>query len=223
LTACGGIELFYASHSLKLEVPRSEESNMTGAKYQNRQDLEFFCWPELAQRFQGVVELVMVSPGNLSRQLRSELFTMASIAGGCQHCQAHGAYTLHMMGVEPDRIRNIWTFEQSAEFSDAERAALRLARDGAQVPNMVEPGHFADLRKHYSDRQVVEMLAVISLAGWYNRWNNSIATVTDSESVEWAKVHLEAVGWELGKHAGEAHEQRKRHPRSTDPDRIEYD
>ncbi len=115
---------------------------MTEAKYQDRQKLEVFCWPELMQIFQGLVELVMVNPGNLSRQLRSELFTMASIAGGCQHCQAHGAYTLHLMGVEPDRIRDIWAFEQSAEFSEAERAALRLARDGALVPNMVEPQHF---------------------------------------------------------------------------------
>jgi hypothetical protein len=127
------------------------------------------------------------------------------------------------MGVDPDRIRDIWTFEQSTEFTEAEKAALRLARDGALVPNMVEPGHFAELRSHYSDRQIVEMLAVISLAGWFNRWNNSIATVTDSESVEWAEVNLKAVGWELGKHAGETHEQRKKHPRSTDPDRIEYD
>jgi alkylhydroperoxidase family enzyme len=195
---------------------------MTDAKYQDRQNLEFFSWPELTQKFQSLVELVMVSPGNLSRQLRSELFTMASIAGGCQHCQAHGAYTLHMMGVEPDRIRDIWTFEQSTEFSAAEKAALRLARDGALVPNLVEPGHFADLRVHYSDRHIVEMLAVISLAGWYNRWNNSIATVTDTESVEWAAANLKAVGWELGKHAGGTHEQRKKHPRSTDPDRIEY-
>ena len=195
---------------------------MTDAKYQDRHNLEFFSWPELAQRFQSLVELVMVSPGNLSRQLRSELFTMASIAGGCQHCQAHGAYTLHMMGVDPDRIRDIWTFEESTAFSEAERAALRLARDGALVPNMVEPGHFASLRAHYSDRHIVEMLAVISLAGWYNRWNNSIATVTDRESVEWAAANLKAVGWELGKHAGAAHEQRKKHPRSTDSDRIEY-
>ena len=112
---------------------------------------------------------------------------MASIAGGCQHCQAHGAYTLQLMGVDPDRIRDIWSFEQSAEFTQAERAALRLARDGALVPNAVGPGHFSALRRHYSDRQIVEMLAVISLAGWYNRWNNSIATVTDRESVEWAK------------------------------------
>jgi len=195
---------------------------MKDAKYRDRQNLEMLCWPELMKIFQGLVELVMLSSGNTSRQLRSELFTMASIAGGCQHCQAHGAYTLHMMGVDPDRIRDIWTFEQSSEFSDAEKAALRLARDGALVPNMVEPGHFEELRRHYSDRHVVEMLAVISLAGWYNRWNNSIATVTDQESVDWAEPNLKAVGWTLGKHAGAAHEKRKKHPRSTDPDRIEY-
>lgn len=195
---------------------------MKDTKYEDRQNLEFFRWPELMEKFQSVVELVMVTPGNLSRQLRSELFTMASIAGGCQHCQAHGAYTLHMMGVDHDRIRDIWTFEHSAEFSGAERAALRLARDGALVPNMVEPGHFSELRRHYSDRQIVEILAVISLAGWYNRWNNSIATVTDRESAEWAEANLKAVGWTLGKHVGATHEQRRKHPRSTDPDRIEY-
>jgi alkylhydroperoxidase family enzyme len=195
---------------------------MTDVKYRDRQNLEFFHWPELTRIFQDLVELVMISPNNLSRQLRSELFTMASVAAGCQHCQAHGAYTLHLMGVASDRIRDIWTFEQSKEFTEAEKAALRLARDGASVPNMVEPSHFADLRRQYSDQQIVEMLAVISLAGWYNRWNNSIATVTDQESVDWAQATLQAVGWTLGKHAGAAHEQRRKHPRSTDQDRIEY-
>ncbi|MEJ2174851.1 MAG: carboxymuconolactone decarboxylase family protein [bacterium] len=195
---------------------------MSDPKYENRQNLEIFRWPELMKIFKDLVELVMVSPTNLSRQLRSVLFTMACVAGGCQHCQAHGAYTLHLMGVDPNRIRDIWSFEQSSEFSEAEKAALRLARDGAAVPNNVEPGHFAELRQHYTERQIVEMLAVVSLAGWFNRWNNSIATVTDQESVDWAEANLRAVGWELGKHAGEAHEQRAKHPRSTDQDRIEY-
>jgi alkylhydroperoxidase family enzyme len=195
---------------------------MPDAHYENRQNLEIFCWPELMKIFKDLVELVMVSRCNLTRQLRSELFTMASVAGGCQHCQAHGAYTLQLMGVDPDRIRDIWTFEQSAEFNAAEKAALRLARDGASVPNAVDPEHFAALRRHYSERQIVEMLAVVSLAGWFNRWNNSIATVTDQESVDWADANLRAVGWTLGKHAGEAHEQRRKHPRSGDADRVEY-
>ena len=195
---------------------------MNESGYKDRQNLEIFVWPELMQTFSKLVEQVMISPTNLSRQLRSEIFTMASVASGCRHCQSHGAYTLHMMGVNPDRIRAIWTFEQTTEFSEADKAALTLARDAASVPNQVESGHFVNLRKYWSDRQIVEMLSVISLAGWYNRWNDSIATVTDQESVDWAEQGLRAVGWELGKHSGEAHEQRKKHPRSTDKDRIVY-
>jgi hypothetical protein len=43
------------------------ECDMTDTKYENRQNFEIFCWPELMQTFQGLVELVMVSPGTLSR------------------------------------------------------------------------------------------------------------------------------------------------------------
>ena len=65
---------------------------MTGeASFENRQELEFFQWPELNTAFTQPAELVMTAPNNLTHQLRAEVFTMASIAGGCQHCQAHGA------------------------------------------------------------------------------------------------------------------------------------
>lgn len=195
---------------------------MTDAGYENRQQLEIFTWPELMEPFKRVAEIVMLEPNDLPRQLRSEAFTMASVAVGCMHCQSHGAYSLHLLGVSPDRIRDIWSFEQSGEFTEAERAALRLARDAALVPTAVEPEHFVALREHYSERQIVELLAVISLAGWYNRWNNAIATVTDQESIDWARQHLTSVGWELGKHAGKPHEQRRKHPRSTHEDRLEY-
>lgn len=47
------------------------------------------------------------------------------------------------------------------------------------------------------------------MAAWLNRWNSTIATVTDQESVDWATKNLTDVGWELGKHKGEDHEQRK--------------
>ncbi len=190
--------------------------------YSDRQELEFFQWPELKDAFVPLAELVMNAENSVTRQLRGEVFTMASIAGGCQHCQAHGAFTLNLLGAKPERIRDIWIFENSDEFSDAEKSALRLARDGAQVPNMVGPGHFVELREHFSKQQIIEILAVISLAGWYNRWNNSIATVTDQESVDFATENLAETGWSLGKHEGKAHEQRKQHPRSAAGGKVEY-
>lgn len=196
---------------------------MVEDSYHDRQRLEFFQWPELKAAFVPMAELVMTAEGQITQQLRAEIFTMASLAAGCRHCQAHGGLSLALLGVEPQRIRDIWSFEQTTTFDDAEKAALRLARAAASVPNAVEPAHFAELRQHWSDRQIVEMLAVISLAGWYNRWNDSIATVTDAESVTWAEENLAAVGWSPGKHRGDTHEQRKSHPRSADSGKVDYD
>ena len=30
---------------------------------------------------------------------------LASLAAGCQHCQAHGGFSLALLGVDPERIR----------------------------------------------------------------------------------------------------------------------
>jgi len=140
---------------------------------------------------------------------------MASLAGGCVHCQAHGAYSLDKMNVPTERVKALWEYETSELFTDAERAALDFVRNSGLSPNAVEPEHFDELRKHYSSEQIVEIITMSCMAGWLNRWNDTIATVTDQESVDWATKNLTDVGWELGKHKGEAHEQRKAPPPSA--------
>ncbi|MEM7537789.1 MAG: carboxymuconolactone decarboxylase [Chloroflexota bacterium] len=179
--------------------------------YNNRQNLEMGHWTELRQAFNQLVQLVWAEK-ELSEQFKQELFTMASFASGCQHCQSHGAFHLNAMGVETERIRAIWEYETSDLFSDAERAALDLVRAASQLPNASTPEHFEKLRQYYSETQIIEILAVNSAAAWLNRWNDTIATVTDQESVDWATENLSDVGWHLGKHTGEESEQRKAHP-----------
>ena len=36
--------------------------------------------------------------------------------------------------------------------------------------------HFEELRRHWDDGEIVEILAVVSLFGFLNRWNDSMAT-----------------------------------------------
>jgi len=182
--------------------------------YENRQEFELDNWPELRKMVNDLVTLVY-SDRMVDSTFKSELFTMASVASGCTHCQSHGAFSLQSKGVDTERIQAIWEYETSEMFSDAERAALNLVRAAAQSPNEAGPEHFAELRKHYSNEQIIEILAVNCLAGWLNRWNDTIATVTDQESVDWATENLTGVGWKVGKHVGEAHEQRKGHPRNV--------
>lgn len=184
------------------------------SEYENRQEFELGHWPELRQMVNDLANLVY-SERQIPKEFKSMLFTMASVASGCTHCQSHGAFTLNRMGVETERIRALWEYETSELFSDAERAALDLVRAAAQSPNASRPEHFEALRIHYNNEQIIEILAVNSLAGWLNRWNDTIATVTDQESVDWATENLSDVGWDRGKHVGEAHEQRKGHPNTV--------
>jgi alkylhydroperoxidase family enzyme len=184
---------------------------MTSTSYNERQNFEMERWPELRAKMNDLFKLVFPSrlvPG----ELKQFVFTAASLASGCTHCQSHGSYHLHSLGVPDDKIQALWSYQTSEHFTPAERTALDLAFAAGVAPNASGPEHFEELRKYYSDEQIIEIVAVIAIGGFLNRWNDTIATVTDQESVDFAKRVLEPAGWRQGKHQGEAQEQRKAHP-----------
>ena len=184
---------------------------MNDAAYQDRQEFEMGHWPELREAWNQVIQLVFPAR-EVSGELKQLVFTVASLASGCRHCQSHGAYHLHKIGVPDEKIQALWSFETSELFTDAERAALRLAMAAGVAPNMTEPENFEEMRQHFTNIQIIEILAVIAVGGYLNRWNDTIATVTDQESVDFADQVLRQVGWEPGKHVGASEEQRKANP-----------
>ena len=184
---------------------------MSDATYQDRQEFEMGHWPELREAWNQVIQLVFPER-EVSGELKQLVFTVASLASGCRHCQSHGAYHLHKIGVPDEKIQALWSFETSDLFTDAERAALRLAMAAGVAPNMTEPENFVEMRQHFSNIQIIEILAVIAVGGYLNRWNDTIATVTDQESLDFADQVLRQVGWDPGKHVGASEEQRKAHP-----------
>ena len=68
---------------------------------------------------------------------------------------------------------------------------------GASSPDEL----FARLRAHWSEGQIVELLGVIALFGFFNRWNDSLATTLESEPLQTAGSVLANTGWTAGKHA----------------------
>ncbi len=184
---------------------------MSEIRYEDRQNFEMDNWPELRQTANSLFKLVF--PGReVSGELKQMIFLAASVASGCQHCQSHGAFHLHKLGVPDEKIQAFWSYQESELFTEAERAALNLAFSAGTCPNATGPEDFAELRKHFSDTQIIEIVAVIAVGGFLNRWNDTIATVTDQESIDFADSVLRPVGWDSGKHIGEAKEQRKAHP-----------
>jgi uncharacterized peroxidase-related enzyme len=149
----------------------------------------------------GQMSFAVLGHGQIDGGLKQLVAHVASTAAGCRYCQAHTASSAARSGVDVAKVEAVWSFETDDRFDDAERAALRLARDAATVPNATTPEHFACLAEHYSDAQVVELVAVISLFGWLNRWNDTMATDLEDEPLGFGRAHLAAQGWVPGKHA----------------------
>lgn len=139
-------------------------------------------------------------PGLVDRGLKQLVGHVASVAAGCRYCQAHTASLANNYGVDEAKIASVWEFETNDLFSEADRAALRLARDAAQQPNLVTAEHFADLVPHFTQEQIVEMVAIISLFGFLNRWNETMATDLEDVAMDFASKNLTASGWEPGRH-----------------------
>ena len=156
--------------------------------------------PEILQAFSRLTAAVFGPSSTVSTELKQLVALMASTSAGCRYCQAHTSGSAARAGAGPDKVAAVYEFESSALFSDAERAALRLARDAALVPNATTPAHFETLKKHFTDEQIVELMSVISLFGWLNRWNDTMATELEDEALDFASGTLGAAGWQPGKH-----------------------
>jgi uncharacterized peroxidase-related enzyme len=152
--------------------------------------------PEILNAFARLVGAVM-GPGKVGLSLKSMVAYVASTAAGCRYCQAHMA-TVSLKDVPPEKVSALWEFETSPLFSEAERAALRLGRDGARLPNDVTDDHFAALQPHFDVTQIVELVSVLSLFGFLNRWNDTLATTLEPEPRAVGEKLL--AGWSPGKH-----------------------
>ena len=155
--------------------------------------------PEILQAFMMLAGAIN-GPGTVDTGLKQLVAYVASNAAGCRYCQAHTSAHAAHAGIAADKIAHAFEFESHLGFSDAERAALRLARDSALQPNLVEAGHFAALREHFDEPQIVELVAVSALFGFLNRWNDTMATELEDVPRGFAAGHLGAAGWEIGKH-----------------------
>ena len=157
--------------------------------------------PRILEAFQPFFGSIM-REGDVEPGLKQLIAHVVSSAAGCVYCQAHTAHFAHTLyDVDQQRIASVWEFETSPLFTEAERAALRLAAAAGAVPNAAEQSHFDDLSPHYSPSEIVEIVSVISMFGFLNRFNDTLANDLEPDAVGFAESTLSGAGWEIGKHA----------------------
>ncbi len=156
--------------------------------------------PRLVKAFAQLNAAVMDPEGEVDLGFRRLLGHMASKAAGCLYCQAHTVLGAKNFGVDDERLAALWDFRRSALYSEKERAALEFALAAAAQPNAVTDALFAELRRHWSESEIVEILGVVAMFGFLNRWNDSMATPLEPVPAALAQETLGTRGWAPGKH-----------------------
>jgi uncharacterized peroxidase-related enzyme len=157
--------------------------------------------PKLTRAFSQLTSAVWDPAGKVDRGFKRLIAHVASRAAGCRYCMAHTAGGALHFGIDDQKVAAIWDYQTSPLYSEAERVALDLAVAGAAVPNGVTEDMFAAMRQHWSEEQVVEIVGVIALFGFLNRWNDTMGTPLEEEPLAVGARYLAPHGWTPGKHA----------------------
>jgi uncharacterized peroxidase-related enzyme len=156
--------------------------------------------PDISKAFINLNKAVMANHGRVTSALKRMIAWVSSNATGCRYCQAHAIRAAERYGAEQEKLDNIWEYKTHPAFSDAERAALDFSLAASVVPNVVDETIKERLYEHWNEGEIVEMLGVISLFGYLNRWNDSMGTSIEDGAVESGEQYLGKHGWNKGKH-----------------------
>jgi uncharacterized peroxidase-related enzyme len=155
--------------------------------------------PRIARAFIELNMAVMENRGRVSSALKRLIAYISSHAAGCRYCQAHAIRAAERYGADVEQLEHIWEYRTHPAFGQAERAVLDLALAASSVPNGVDEELQASVREHWDDGEIVEILGVIALFGYLNRWNDSMATSLEEGGLESGGQWLAAPGWGRGK------------------------
>ena len=157
--------------------------------------------PEIARSFINLNMAVMSNHGRVTSAFKRIIAWVSSNAAGCNYCQAHAIRAAERYGAEQEQLDNIWEYRTHESFNEAERTALDFSLAASQLPNAVDEELQQRMHKYWDDGEIVEILAVVSLFGYLNRWNDSMGTSIENRATESAEKYLAKSGWNKGKHA----------------------
>ncbi|MDE0786711.1 MAG: carboxymuconolactone decarboxylase family protein, partial [Porticoccaceae bacterium] len=156
--------------------------------------------PKIAKAFIELNMAVMENQGRVTSALKRLIAYVSSNVTGCRYCQAHTIRAAERYGAEQEQLDNIWEYQTHPAFSPAERAALDFSIAASTVPNGVDADIQTRLHEHWNDNDIVELLGVISLFGYLNRWNDSMATTLEEGAIASGESLLAHQGWCVEKH-----------------------
>ena len=150
--------------------------------------------PELLMAFSNLAMTIFQSD-SIDMQTKQLIALASSLSSGCKYCQAHTSHGAERAGADKKKIAEILKYKESTSYSEEERAILDLAFASGRTPNESNEVHFQELKKYFSDDQIIDIVSVISMFGFLNRWNDTLGTKLENVPKGFVEEKLKPLGW----------------------------
>jgi uncharacterized peroxidase-related enzyme len=150
--------------------------------------------PELLIAFSSLARTIFQTQG-VDMQTKQLIALASSLSSGCKYCQAHTSHGAERAGAKEEKIAEILNYAQSDYYTNQERAVLDLAFASGRTPNESNAEHFNELKKYFSDDQIIDIVSVISMFGFLNRWNDTLGTKLEDIPKGFVEEKLKPLGW----------------------------
>jgi len=150
--------------------------------------------PELLMAFSGLASTVFQADG-IDIQTKQLIALASSLSSGCKYCQAHTSHGAERAGMKEEKIADILNYSESKNYTDKEKVLLDLAFAAGITPNKSTQSHFDNLKKYFSKKEIIDIVSVIALFGFLNRWNDTMGTVLEEVPESFVENKLKPLGW----------------------------
>ena len=116
----------------------------------------------------------VLNTGTVSTRLKELIIVRTSQVNDTPYCLASHTILARNLGWSDDQLAHLAEWPQRADFTPAEKAALRLAETVTRDAHAVTDEQFSELRRYYSEGEIVELLCAIGLFNYFNRFNNAL-------------------------------------------------
>jgi uncharacterized peroxidase-related enzyme len=111
---------------------------------------------------------------SLDRKLYEAVYLRVSLINRCHYCTQHHIQGAKRVGLTPEQMKALQEGNYSG-FSAPEQVALRYAEKLTRTPDSASDADFAELKKHFSDEQIVDLHMLVGLANLTNRVTGPLA------------------------------------------------
>jgi alkylhydroperoxidase family enzyme len=127
---------------------------------------------------------------------------VSSRAAGCMYCSAHSCTFALRRGATVDEVASALDGEPA--LTEADRAAVRVARALAVTPAVIDVEDRAELRRHFSETDAEWIVLSIAMMGFLNKAMDALGVPLEEDTASEVTGPISPSGWTAGQHMKDA-------------------